>query len=141
MPLLRIARSVVQEILAHARRDAPREACGLLAGREDAGGAREIHRAFPCRNASSSPAFEYVLHPEDQLRTILRIEDELSLEALGVYHSHPRGPPGPSEADAARANWPGGSYLVVWLAPSEAWGAWRWDGRAFRAEETDLEAP
>ncbi|HDL6705061.1 TPA: peptidase P60, partial [Yersinia enterocolitica] len=46
-------------IFAHAEKDYPREACGLICrnGRTE--------KYFPCRNQSTEPRDNFILHPED----------------------------------------------------------------------------
>jgi len=52
--VLRIARELVDEIRAHARRDHPDEACGVIAG--PIGSDRPV-RFIPMLNAARSPTF------------------------------------------------------------------------------------
>jgi proteasome lid subunit RPN8/RPN11 len=111
-------------ILGHARAAAPEEACGILGGRDE-GEARTVEALHPCRNVAPEPRWEYRADPRDQLRAFLAVE-EAGLEVVGFYHSHPQGPAQPSPVDAARASYPGASYVLVWLAPEAGWGSWRW---------------
>lgn len=111
---------------AHARAGSPEEVCGLLAGRRE-GDAHVVERAFPIRNAHERPVGEYLLDPHEHLRTTLHVEDELGLDVVGFYHSHPAGPPRLSATDAARATWPGASYFLLWLRPDEGYLSARWD--------------
>ena len=124
--MLRLPRAALDQMRAHARAGAPQEVCGLLAGRRE-GSAHVVAHAFPIRNAHPRPVAEYLLDPEEQLRTTLRVEDELGLEVVGFYHSHPAGPPRLSATDAARATWPGASYFLLWLRPGEGYLSARWD--------------
>lgn len=142
--MLRIPQKVLDDVYAHAREGAPQEVCGLLAGRRD-GDAHVVERAFRIRNAHPRPVGEYLLDPTEQLRVTLHVEDDLGLEVIGFYHSHPVGPPRLSATDAARATWPGVSYFLVWLRPAEGHLSARWDperGR-FAPEAVDVgaEAP
>ena len=124
--MLRIPRALLDEVYAHAREGAPDEVCGLLAGRRE-GDAHVIERAFRVRNAHPRPRGEYTLDPQEQLKLTLHVEDELGLEVVGFYHSHPAGPARLSATDAARASWPGASYLLVHLRPIEGHLSARWD--------------
>lgn len=136
--MLVLRRADLAAILGHARAVAPQESCGLLGGRDE-GAVRRVEAALPCRNVAGAPEWEYVAHAQDQLAAMLRIEDDLGLDVVGVYHSHPRGPPGPSAVDAARANLPGASYLIAWLAPAPGWGSWRWrPGQPFAPEPVEV---
>ena len=107
---VRIDREALTAIVAHARRDAPKECCGLLVGRPaDAGlGTPEILEAVPAGNAASDPARRYEISPVDYFAQIKRCRtisaaQSRTFAVLGAYHSHPRGGPEPSETDTAQA--------------------------------------
>lgn len=119
-------------IVEHARAAAPEEACGMLAGEfgEDRSVAVE---ARPAENASPVPEQEYEIDPAEQFELMTEIEDA-GREVAGFYHSHPRGPDGPSATDEARATWDGYSYVIVSLDGEPAVGSWRWDGERFEQE-------
>lgn len=125
--MLRIPRALLDDVVAHARAGVPQEVCGILAGRSEGPGARVVERVFRVRNAHPRPVGEYQLDPVEQLRVTLQVEDELGLEVLGFYHSHPNGPARFSATDAARASWPDASYLLIHLQPTEGHLCARWD--------------
>ena len=111
---MRIARELIEEIVAHARADAPNECCGLVSGTD--GHATRVYRA---RNAERSP-LRYTIHPTDQLRIMTEIEDR-GEEIAAIYHSHTRTSPEPSQTDINLAeNWPDPVYLICSLADPEA---------------------
>lgn len=118
---MRIARALVDEMVAHAREDAPNECCGMVASRD--GQAIRIERA---RNAAASP-LRYEVDPRDQFRIQERIEDE-ALELGAIYHSHTRSEPYPSQTDINLALtpdgrdelWPGTLYVIVGVADEQA---------------------
>lgn len=128
---MRIARTLVDEIVAHARAEAPNECCGMVAGAD--GQATRVHRA---RNAEGSP-LRYTIHPSDQFKIITEIEDR-GEEVAAIYHSHTKSPAEPSQTDINLArNWPDPVYLICSIAdpePSVRGFAIR-DGRV---EEVDL---
>jgi len=128
---LHVPRSVLDAVHAHARAGAPLEVCGILGGRR-VGAAHVVARAVPVRNVHPRPVGEYQLDPQEQLRVTLQLEDEEGLEVVGFYHSHPAGPARLSATDAARASWPGASYLLVHLRPTEGHLSARWDDGAGR---------
>ena len=103
MPEVRIEREALTAIVAHARRDAPNECCGLLIGRPGA-----IIEAVPASNGASDPSRRYEISPVDyftqirRCRTINAAQSE-NFAVIGAYHSHPRGGPEPSETDTAQA--------------------------------------
>jgi len=135
--MLSLARPVYDEIAAHARAGAPREACGVLGG-EFGDERSHVHRHDRAENVADRPRRAYALDPEEQFALMEGIEDE-GHEVVGFYHSHPRGPPVPSAADEAEATWEGYSYVIVSLGGEEPYvGSWRWTGTAFRREAVAL---
>jgi proteasome lid subunit RPN8/RPN11 len=105
---MQIERKHLSEIMSHAREEAPREACGILAGRDG-----RVFRLYRARNADPSPT-SYRLEPKQQYRIFKDIEDR-GLELVAIYHSHPSSPPTPSDKDIKQAYYPEASYLVVSL--------------------------
>lgn len=137
--MLRIPKALLDDVYDHARSGVPEEVCGLFAGRRTPEGAHEVARVYRVRNASPRPVGQYLLDPQEQLRITLAVEDELGLEVVGFYHSHPTGPPRFSATDAARATWPGVSYFLVHLKPREGHLSARWDAERGRFEPEDVE--
>jgi proteasome lid subunit RPN8/RPN11 len=135
-----LAASVRDDLVEHAREGAtetpPVEVCGVLAGERDANGERRAIGARRVPNVADRPTVAYELEPAAALAAIDAIEDA-GREVLGFYHSHPGGPPRPSDADRAQAAWPGYCYLVVSPSdpdaaePDSSIGAWLWTGEAF----------
>ncbi|HGY09864.1 MAG TPA: M67 family peptidase [Oceanithermus profundus] len=109
---LRVRREAWEGMWRDARARAPREAVGLLVGR---GVAEE---AWPLPNASDRPQAHYRAEPL-ALLTALRRADELGLEVLALYHSHPAGAPLPSAADEAEASWRV-PYVILGLPEGQA---------------------
>jgi len=113
--LLRLPVAVRRALVAHARRERPRECCGLLIG---AGG--RVRYAIAMRNAATGTA-RYRLDPRDHIavRRILR-GCSPTLEIIGVYHSHPNGAALPSPTDLAAAHYPAWAYVIVGLRDDRA---------------------
>jgi len=89
---MKILKNVIEEIEIHARHDAPVEACGYLARKDDA-----VTKAFPLTNADKSEEhFSFV--PAEQFAVVKAMRAE-GLTLAGVYHSHPASPARPSEED------------------------------------------
>ena len=110
---MRIPRHLADEIVAHAREDAPNECCGLISGAD--GRATKVFRA---RNSEASP-FRYVVDPRDQIRIIGEI-DGAGEELVGIYHSHTRSAAYPSQTDVNLAEgWPDPLYLICSIADAE----------------------
>jgi proteasome lid subunit RPN8/RPN11 len=110
MGTVRIEREALMTIVAHARRDAPNECCGLLVGRPDgtAGGEPYVLEAIPTSNGAPDPVRRYEISPVDYFAQIRRCRNINAAQAenfavVGAYHSHPRGGPEPSETDTSQA--------------------------------------
>ncbi|MFM8271135.1 MAG: M67 family metallopeptidase [Gemmata sp.] len=90
--------AVLADVVQHARRDAPVECCGLLAGHIAACEGRVTAR-FPIANVLRSPT-DYLTEPHEMLRAF-RAMRAAGLELLAIYHSHPTSAPVPSARDIA----------------------------------------
>lgn len=127
---MRIERGQYEEIVAHARAEAPNECCGMVASRN--GDAVKVYRAT---NAEASP-FRFVIDAREQLEIHNEIEAaELDLGA--IYHSHTRTDPEPSQTDINFSKaWPGVLWIIVGLAGGEPEvRTWRIDdGKVSEAE-------
>jgi proteasome lid subunit RPN8/RPN11 len=106
--MLRIRRSLRAEIVAHARRDHPDEACGILAGPI---GADEPRRFVAMVNAERSPTF-FRFDAAEQLR-VWRQMDDNDEQPVVIYHSHTATAAYPSRTDIALAAEPDAHYVVV----------------------------
>jgi proteasome lid subunit RPN8/RPN11 len=106
---LRVPRWALEEVLAHARAEAPIEACGLLAGR---GG--RVERVYRLTNSDRSP-YTYNADPKELLAAFNEMEEE-GLELVAIYHSHPATRAYPSATDVERAFYPEAFYVIVSLS-------------------------
>jgi proteasome lid subunit RPN8/RPN11 len=106
--MLVISSDTVDEIVAHARRDHPDEACGIVAGPV---GSDRPERFIAMVNAARSPTF-YEFDSLDLLR-LYREMDDRDEEPVVVYHSHTATPAYPSRTDVAYASEPGAHYVLV----------------------------
>jgi [CysO sulfur-carrier protein]-S-L-cysteine hydrolase len=106
---MRISRELLDDVIAHARADAPDECCGMIASRD--GEAVSVHRA---RNAAASP-LRYEIDGREQYEIQTAIEDA-GLELGAIYHSHTRSAPLPSQTDVNLAKWwPEPLWMIVGL--------------------------
>ncbi|MBW8059616.1 MAG: M67 family metallopeptidase [Solirubrobacterales bacterium] len=127
---VRIAQSLADEMVAHARDDLPNECCGMVGGVD--GRARTVYRAV---NAEASP-LRYSIDAAEQLRLMREIE-EAGEELVGIYHSHTKSAAHPSQTDLNLAGWPDAVYLIVSLADPESpdlKGFWIREGEISDAE-------
>jgi len=106
--VLSIDRAMRDAIVAHARRDHPDEACGIVAG--PAGSDRPV-RFIPMLNAARSPTFyEFDSYDLLQLYKELDANDE---EPVVIYHSHTATDAYPSRTDISYASEPNAHYVLV----------------------------
>jgi [CysO sulfur-carrier protein]-S-L-cysteine hydrolase len=105
---LTIDRAIIDAIVAHARRDHPVEACGLVAG--PAGTERPL-RHIPLDNVEGSETF-YRFDPGEQFRVWAEM-DERDEEPVVIYHSHTATEAYPSRTDIEIAGYPDAHYLLV----------------------------
>jgi proteasome lid subunit RPN8/RPN11 len=107
MPLV-LEQQYIDEMIAHAKEDAPDECCGIIAGKD--GRAMKLYRAI---NAEHSP-YRYSVDAKDLLR-IYREADTNDWEFLAIYHSHTHTEAYPSPTDVRLAGWPDAYYVLVSL--------------------------
>jgi proteasome lid subunit RPN8/RPN11 len=106
--VLIIDQATYDAILAHARRDHPDEACGVVTGPEGSGRAE---RFVPVPNSAMSPTY-YEFSSED----LLKVHKDLwerDEEIVVTYHSHTATEAYPSRTDIARAEEPNSHYVIV----------------------------
>ena len=103
---MKIARSLLDEVVEHAVRDAPNECCGLVVGRD---GTATAVRAL--ENLAASP-FRFDIDGRELIAFAFADDDDDGLTA--IYHSHTRSAPYPSQTDVNfAAGWPGVEWLIV----------------------------
>jgi [CysO sulfur-carrier protein]-S-L-cysteine hydrolase len=124
---MRMSKVQWNELVAHAREEAPNECCGYLSAED--GSVEEVVRS---RNLRASP-YGYELDAESLLAANQLDDDG---REVGIYHSHPRSPAEPSQTDINLAYYPHWRYLIVSLADGEPQvRAWRIaDGRVDEEE-------
>lgn len=83
-------------MVAQARRDAPVETCGYLAGKDG-----RVTRCYPLRSDDQAED-HFTFEPEGQLSAVANAERE-GLELMALYHSHARGTAWPSGEDVRLA--------------------------------------
>ena len=119
------------DLVAHARDDAPNECCGYM--QIDDGAVTEVWRS---RNGRASP-YGYELDAESLLAA-----NNLDWDGhgVGIYHSHPKSAAQPSQTDINLAQYPHWLYLIVSLADEPVVRAWRIaDGRVEEEEIAVIE--
>ena len=107
--MIKIPQSAYDEVVAHALKDNPIEACGYLAGING-----EVKYAIPMKNTDESNE-HFSFEPGEQFDAFKKTKSE-GLRLIAVYHSHPETPARPSEEDIRLAYDPNVSYIIVSLA-------------------------
>ncbi len=110
--MLKLPQDLIDEMIAHAREDAPNECCGIIAGQDG----RAV-KLFRTKNSEASP-YRYNVDPKDLFR-IHRECDDNGWEFLAIYHSHTASEAYPSPTDIRLAFWPESYYLLVSLQHPE----------------------
>lgn len=103
-----IRADLVDAMVAHARRDHPDEACGVLAGPE---GSDRPERHIPMVNAERSPTV-YRFDSHEQLK-VWRAMERVGDTAVVIYHSHTATAAYPSRTDVNLAAEPDAHYVLV----------------------------
>jgi proteasome lid subunit RPN8/RPN11 len=106
--VLTISRDLHDKIVAHARKDHPDEACGVLAGPV---GSDRPERFIAMENAERSPTF-YRFDTMEQFR-VWREMDDNDEEPIVIYHSHTATEAYPSRTDISYASEPNAHYVLV----------------------------
>jgi proteasome lid subunit RPN8/RPN11 len=106
--VLTISQTTYDAIVAHAKRDHPDEACGMVLGPE---GSDRPERFVEMVNAAGSPTFyEYDSTELLDLYKQMWANDE---EPVVIYHSHTATEAYPSRTDIGLASEPGAHYVLV----------------------------
>ena len=106
--MLTLAQETYDAIVAHAKRDHPDEACGVVAGPE---GSDRAERFVEMLNAAGSPTF-YEFDSMELFR-LYKEMDEAGEEPVVIYHSHTATEAYPSRTDIGLASEPGAHYVLV----------------------------
>lgn len=110
--MIQINREISDQIVGHAMKDLPNEACGYLAGHDGI-----VVRAFEMTNTDMSPD-HFSFDPAEQF-IVFREVRKLGFSILANYHSHPSTPSRPSEEDIRLAYDPDISYVIISLAEND----------------------
>ncbi|MCL2541123.1 MAG: M67 family metallopeptidase [Nocardioidaceae bacterium] len=106
--MLKIDQATYDAIVAHAKRDHPVEACGVVAGPL---GSDRPARFVEMVNAAGSPTF-YEYDSTDLLELYKEMDDR-DEEPVVIYHSHTATEAYPSVTDINLAGEPGAHYVLV----------------------------
>lgn len=110
----------LHKMIKYATLAIPNECCGFLGG-----SAGRVQKVYPVTNTANSPV-RYHMDATEQVRSMIAIH-RAGWEILGIFHSHPCGPPIPSETDLRKANYQDAAYVILCPGLKGAWQA-----RSFR---------
>ncbi len=110
--MISISSGILDQIIAHAKKDLPDEACGYLAGEDGV-----ITTAYELTNTDHSPE-HFSFDPSEQFKTVKEARNK-GLNIIANYHSHPSTPSRPSQEDIRLAYDPDISYIIISLAEKE----------------------
>ena len=114
--MIKLTKSGFEKILAHAVKELPDEACGLIAGTVEDGD-KEIKKVYLLTNIDHSNE-HFSLDPKEQLEAIKDMRKN-GFVPLGNWHSHPESPSRPSEEDKRLAFDSKASYMILSLMDRE----------------------
>jgi len=106
--MLKIKRPIFNAMIQHLQSAYPLEACGFLSGKENI-----AERLHPIDNILQSPV-AYEMDPTQQITAMIDIENR-GESMLVIFHSHPQGPPIPSETDIRQAFYTEPIYMIISL--------------------------
>jgi proteasome lid subunit RPN8/RPN11 len=117
-----ISQAELEELIAHARDDAPNECCGYMSLRDG-----RVSAVVRARNERESP-YGFQLDSGSQIDA-WNLEENEGYE-IAVYHSHPKSPAEPSQTDINLAVFPEWLQVIISLKDDPHVRAWRIvDGR------------
>ena len=127
---LQISQEHYDQIVEHARAEAPIECCGIVSASGE-----EAVKVYPATNTRASE-FSFELDRQEQFKINSEI-DSAGLDYGAIYHSHTRSEPKPSLTDIKYAKlWPDVLWIIVGLAGGEPEvRTWRIDDGAVREAE------
>jgi proteasome lid subunit RPN8/RPN11 len=116
-----LSKPIKNKVLQHIDRCYPEEACGLLVGQ-----GRLIRDMLPIENVLHSKEL-FRMEPQAQYQAFEWMETQ-QYDLIGIFHSHPDGPPGPSERDIQEYAYPD-AYMMI-CSPADK--PKDWQIRAYR---------
>ena len=111
---LRISSELHQQLLREAAASPNAEVCGLLIGKTS------VERIIPAANVAEDTRDTFEIDPAI-LFAAIRAERAGQGTLLGYYHSHPFGPPTPSDRDTAQAVGDCRIWLIIGKDRVTAW--------------------
>lgn len=124
---MKLPTNIYNQMLEHARTDHPLEACGLLAGNDDA-----VSVYYRMTNTDASGE-HFMMDAAEQFAAVKKMRNA-GIEMLGIFHSHPETPARLSDEDIRLALTPQVAHVILSLARPD-----RPDIKAFTVTEGIIE--
>jgi [CysO sulfur-carrier protein]-S-L-cysteine hydrolase len=109
---IKLSIAMQHQIVDHARREAPRECCGVIVG--PPGEFRELHEL-----TNTYEGVDFYEPEPNQLFQVYREADGRGWGFSAIYHSHPVSVAYPSKRDVEHAGWPDSIYIICSLERPE----------------------
>jgi proteasome lid subunit RPN8/RPN11 len=111
MEYLRLTHEHAHALIRHAQASYPAEACGLIGGQ-----ANTACMVIPVANVAANPQTQYQMTPNELLQGLKTLE-AAGLDLIGIYHSHPKSDPIPSQIDIqmAEIHYPQAAQVIISL--------------------------
>lgn len=108
-----ISREHLNEMIEHAKAEYPKEACGILGGKDG-----KVERVYRMKNVDASTV-TYLMDSKEQFMVMKKLRGNGD-SIIGIYHSHTSSQPYPSVRDIELAFYPEAEYVIISLAKAES---------------------
>lgn len=134
---IKLKKADFEQIVAHARKELPNEACGLITGRID-GEVKVVEKVYFLTNVDRSNE-HFSLDPKEQLAAVKDMRAN-GFVPLGNWHSHPESPSRPSDEDKRLAYDSKASYMILSLMDKNApvLNSFKIEGESAEKEQLEL---
>jgi proteasome lid subunit RPN8/RPN11 len=112
MVQLVIPKHLLDKVISHCKEIYPKEACGILAGKEGV-----VQKVYRMKNIENSPV-SYTMDSEEQFIVMKEIREK-GLDLTAIYHSHPDLDVYPSPKDIHLAFYSESVYIIIGLSEGE----------------------
>ena len=106
--MLILKKKFLDKIIAHSRKEFPKEVCGILAGKDG-----KVEKVYEMSNTDTSPS-TFFMEAKEQLKVMKEIRNS-GIQMIGIYHSHVASRAYPSAHDVELAFYPEVSYAIISL--------------------------
>lgn len=106
--MLTVPKHFIDDMISHAKAEAPLECCGILAGKDET-----VTHIYKMKNTEDDPD-KYFMEPKEQFAVIKDMRAK-EMDMLAIYHSHPHSPARPSGVDINLAYYPEAVYIIISL--------------------------